>query len=58
MTSNTQSRVANGVAVKIYFQPNANIQTALAQAGYLSTFCVCRQTTPPLVITIRLPQFQ
>jgi CzcA family heavy metal efflux pump len=49
-----ESQSLNGIAViKIYFQPNANIQTALAQVTAISqTFL--RQlppgTTPPLVI--------
>src|ERR1700739_1125473 len=50
----TQSQSLNGVAViKIYFQPNANIQTALAQTGAISqTFLrfLPPGTTPPLVI--------
>src|SRR5881394_529453 len=50
----TESQSLNGVAViKIYFQPNANIQTALAQTGAISqTFLrfLPPGTTPPLVI--------
>jgi multidrug efflux pump subunit AcrB len=50
----TESQSLNGVAViKVYFQPNANIQTALAQAGAISqTFLrfLPPGTTPPLVI--------
>src|SRR5213082_1693991 len=50
----TESQSLNGVAViKIYFQPNANIHTALAQTGAISqTFLrfLPPGTTPPLVI--------
>ncbi len=50
----TESQSLNGIAViKVYFQPNANIQTALAQAGAISqTFLrfLPPGTTPPLVI--------
>ena len=50
----TESQSLNGVAViKIYFQPNANIQTALAQTAAISqTFLrfLPTGTTPPLVI--------
>ena len=50
----TESQSLNGVAViKIYFQPNANIQTALAQTAAISqTFLrfLPPGTTPPLVI--------
>ncbi len=55
MTSSTLSRRSlNGIAViKIYFQPGANIQTALAQTAAISqTFLrtLPAGTTPPLVI--------
>src|SRR5258707_2445457 len=50
----TESQSLNGIAViKVYFQPNANIQTALAQTGAISqTFLrfLPPGTTPPLVI--------
>src|SRR5438876_3445831 len=50
----TESQSLNGVAViKIYFQPNANLQTALAQTAAISqTFLrfLPPGTTPPLVI--------
>ena len=50
----TESQSLNGIAViKIYFQPNANIQTALAQTGAIAqTFLrfLPPGTTPPLVI--------
>jgi multidrug efflux pump subunit AcrB len=50
----TESQSLNGVAViKIYFQPNANVQTALAQTGAISqTFLrfLPPGITPPLVI--------
>src|SRR6201987_2543069 len=50
----TESQSLNGIAViKIYFQPNANIQTALAQTAAISqTFLrsLPPGTTPPLVI--------
>src|SRR5437867_3450461 len=50
----TESQSFNGIAViKVYFQPGANIQTALAQAGAISqTFLrfLPPGTTPPLVI--------
>ena len=50
----TESQSLNGVSViKIYFQPNANIQTALAQTGAIAqTFLrfLPPGTTPPLVI--------
>src|SRR5258707_15638826 len=50
----TDSQSLNGIAViKVYFQPNANIQTALAQTGAISqTFLrfLPPGTTPPLVI--------
>src|SRR6476646_6077381 len=50
----TESQSLNGIAViKIYFQPNANIQTALAQTAAISqTFLrfLPQGTTPPLVI--------
>jgi multidrug efflux pump subunit AcrB len=50
----TESQSLNGVAViKVYFQPNANIQTALAQTAAISqTFLrfLPPGTTPPLVI--------
>lgn len=50
----TESQSLNGVAViKIYFQPNANIQTALSQTAAISqTFLrfLPPGTTPPLVI--------
>ena len=50
----TESQSLNGVAViKVYFQPNANIQTALAQTGSISqTFLrfLPPGITPPLVI--------
>jgi CzcA family heavy metal efflux pump len=50
----TESQSLNGVAViKIYFQPNANIQTALAQTAAISqTFLrfLPPGITPPLVI--------
>src|ERR1700716_1747046 len=49
-----ESQSLNGIAViKVYFQPGANIQTALAQAGAISqTFLrfLPPGTTPPLVI--------
>src|SRR5215467_2764665 len=49
----TESQSLNGVAViKVYFQPNANIQTALAQTAAISqTFLrfLPPGTTPPLV---------
>src|SRR5436309_5778795 len=49
-----ESQSLNGIAViKIYFQPNANIQTALAQTAAISqTFLrfLPAGTTPPLVI--------
>src|SRR5438477_13114386 len=49
-----ESQSLTGIAViKVYFQPNANIQTALAQAGAISqTFLrfLPPGTTPPLVI--------
>src|SRR3982075_3978805 len=49
-----ESQSFNGIAViKVYFQPGANIQTALAQAGAISqTFLrfLPPGTTPPLVI--------
>src|SRR5438309_11757312 len=49
-----ESQSLNGIAViKVYFQPNANIQTALAQTGAISqTFLrfLPPGTTPPLVI--------
>jgi CzcA family heavy metal efflux pump len=50
----TESQSLNGIAViKVYFQPNANIQTALAQSAAISqTFLrfLPPGTTPPLVI--------
>jgi CzcA family heavy metal efflux pump len=50
----TESQSLNGIAViKVYFQPNANIQTALAQTGAISqTFLrfLPPGITPPLVI--------
>ena len=50
----TESQSLNGIAViKVYFQPNANIQTALAQTGSISqTFLrfLPPGITPPLVI--------
>jgi multidrug efflux pump subunit AcrB len=50
----TESQSLNGIAViKVYFQPNANIQTALAQTAAISqTFLrfLPPGTTPPLVI--------
>jgi CzcA family heavy metal efflux pump len=50
----TESQSLNGIAViKIYFQPNANIQTALAQTAAISqTFLrfLPPGTQPPLVI--------
>jgi multidrug efflux pump subunit AcrB len=50
----TESQSLNGIAViKVYFQPNANIQTALAQTTAISqTFLrfLPPGTTPPLVI--------
>src|SRR5262245_45264674 len=50
----TESQSLNGIAViKLYFQPNANIQTALAQTAAISqTFLrfLPPGTTPPLVI--------
>src|ERR1700740_968975 len=50
----TESQSLNGIAViKIYFQPGANIQTALAQTAAISqTFLrfLPPGTTPPLVI--------
>src|SRR6201987_1309445 len=50
----TESQSLNGIAViKVYFQPNANVQTALAQTGAISqTFLrfLPPGTTPPLVI--------
>src|SRR5215472_1349471 len=50
----TESQSLNGIAViKVFFQPTANIQTALAQAGAISqTFLrfLPPGTTPPLVI--------
>src|SRR5215475_2329129 len=49
-----ESQSLNGIAViKVFFQPHANIQTALAQAGAISqTFLrfLPPGTTPPLVI--------
>ncbi len=49
-----ESQSLNGIAViKVYFQPNANIQTALAQTAAISqTFLrfLPPGTTPPLVI--------
>ncbi|HMC27205.1 MAG TPA: efflux RND transporter permease subunit, partial [Verrucomicrobiae bacterium] len=49
-----ESQSLNGIAViKVYFQPNANVQTALAQTGAISqTFLrfLPPGTTPPLVI--------
>ena len=50
----TESQSLNGIAViKVFFQPNANIQTALAQTAAISqTFLrfLPPGTTPPLVI--------
>src|SRR5215471_4456541 len=50
----TESQTLNGIAViKIFFQPNANIQTSLAQTAAISqTFLrfLPPGTTPPLVI--------
>src|SRR6266853_6129688 len=50
----SESQSLNGIAViKVYFQPNANIQTALAQTGAISqTFLrsLPPGITPPLVI--------
>jgi multidrug efflux pump subunit AcrB len=50
----TESQSLPGIAViKVYFQPNANVQTALAQTGAISqTFLrfLPPGTTPPLVI--------
>jgi CzcA family heavy metal efflux pump len=50
----TESQSLNGISViKIYFQPNANIETALAQTAAISqTFLrfLPPGTTPPLVI--------
>jgi CzcA family heavy metal efflux pump len=50
----TESQSLNGIAViKVFFQPNANIQTALAQSAAISqTFLrfLPPGTTPPLVI--------
>src|SRR5262245_8917256 len=50
----TESQSLNGIAViKVYFQPNANIQTALAQSGAISqTFLrfLPPGIQPPLVI--------
>src|SRR5499433_2452121 len=50
----TESQSLNGIAViKVYFQPNANIQTALAQTAAISqTFLrsLPQGTNPPLVI--------
>src|ERR1700688_4047711 len=50
----TELQSLNGIAViKVYFQPNANIQTALAQTGAISqTFLrsLPPGITPPLVI--------
>src|SRR6266446_4794470 len=50
----TESQSLNGISViKVYFQPNANIQTALAQSGAISqTFLrfLPPGITPPLVI--------
>ena len=50
----TESQSLNGIAViKVFFQPNANIQTALAQSAAISqTFLrfLPAGTTPPLVI--------
>src|SRR5258707_4637498 len=50
----TESQSLNGIAViKVYFQPSANIQTALAQTGAISqTFLrfLPPGITPPLVI--------
>src|SRR5258707_2612723 len=49
-----ESQSLSGIAIiKVYFQPGANIQTALAQAGAISpTFLrfLPPGTTPPLVI--------
>src|SRR3984957_20628951 len=49
-----ESQSLNGIAIiKVYFQPGANIQTALAQTGAISqTFLrfLPPGTTPPLVI--------
>ena len=57
-----ESQSLNGIAViKVFFQPGANIQTALAQTAAISqTFLrfLPPGTTPPLVIIDPRPRFR